>query len=87
MITLDRKRLPTLAVSPDTLYERRLSRLAFLAPDLQASILEGRQPPYLNLEQLVERPLPIYWEAQRDLFWSAHPHAKLRNRTDANLSD
>jgi len=68
MVELDRQRLPTFANAPATQYERRLVRLAFLAPDLQADIFEGRQPAGLNLEQLIEQPVPIDWDEQRALF-------------------
>lgn len=83
MVELDRKRLPTLANAPDTMYERRLVRLAFLAPELQSAILEGRQPAHLSLEQLIERPLPIDWSAQRALFEKPHAHSKPRHRCAA----
>jgi hypothetical protein len=42
--------------------------LAFLAPDIQRRIFEGRQPPSLNLERLVSVTLPTCWIAQRRLF-------------------
>ncbi|MEO8409669.1 MAG: recombinase family protein [Propionivibrio sp.] len=72
MVKLDRQRLPTCDVAPPTQYERRLIRLAFLAPDLQVAILEGRQPAHLNVEQLIELPLPIAWIEQRALFNPQH---------------
>jgi hypothetical protein len=83
-IKLDRQRLPILAKAPGTLYERRLTRLAFLAPDLQAAILEGRQPAHLTLEQLIERPLPIDWEQQRAIFRLDTARSKLRHRSEAS---
>lgn len=43
--------------APASAYERRLCRLAFLAPDLQRRIMEGRQPPALNLERLIHEPI------------------------------
>lgn len=49
-------------------YHRKLGRLAFLAPDVQAMILEGRQPETLNLQTLVSGELPLLWEDQRRLF-------------------
>ena len=84
LIKLDRQRLPILAKAPPTLYERRLARLAFLAPDLQAAILEGRQPAHLTLEQLIERPLPIDWEEQRAIFQLDTARSKLRHRSEAS---
>ena len=58
LLELDEGRLPILRTAPPTLHERRLVRLAFLAPDLQAAILEGRQPAHVKLEQFIERPFP-----------------------------
>ena len=49
-------------------YERRLCGLAFLAPDIQAAILVGRQPISLNLKRLIAISIPTSWEAQRALF-------------------
>ena len=80
LVKLDRQRLPVCDNAPPTLYERRLLRLAFLAPDLQAMILEGRQPAHLNVEQLIEQPLPIDWNEQRKIFGSAEPRPRPENR-------
>ncbi len=49
-------------------YERKLVRLAFLAPDLQQRILEGRQPPSLSLARLMETRMPTCWIEQQRLF-------------------
>ena len=54
-------------------YERRVQRLAFLAPDIQRAIIEGTQPASLNLERLVKSELPISWEQQRELL-GFEPH-------------
>jgi site-specific DNA recombinase len=51
---------------PLTTYERQLCRLAFLAPDIQAAILAGRQPLSLNLKRLLQAPLPAAWPDQRE---------------------
>ena len=51
--------------APDGPYERRLIRLAFLAPDLQAQILEGRQPRGLTLKALLRWETPADWRSQR----------------------
>jgi DNA invertase Pin-like site-specific DNA recombinase len=49
-------------------YLRKLTRLAFLAPDIQRAILEGRQPADLKLADLVSRrELPLGWDDQRQL--------------------
>jgi len=50
---------------PMSTYERRVCGLAFLAPDIQAAILAGRQPLSLNLKRLLKEPLPADWSAQR----------------------
>lgn len=49
----------------DDPYLRNLSRLAFLAPDIQKVIIEGRQPVGLTLQSLRERDIPVSWTAQR----------------------
>lgn len=49
-------------------YRRRLTQLAFLAPDIQRAILTGRQPPGLNLKRLTSSELPIEWDEQRMRF-------------------
>jgi site-specific DNA recombinase len=54
--------------APANAYERRLCRLAFLAPDLQRRILEGRQPRALNLERLIHEPIPVSWNEQERLY-------------------
>jgi DNA invertase Pin-like site-specific DNA recombinase len=48
-------------------YLRKLGSLAFLAPDIQRAILEGRQPPGLKLADLLRLHLPMGWEEQRQL--------------------
>ena len=51
--------------SPTSPYQRKIMRLAFLAPDLQRDILAGRQPPALNLQQVMEMAIPMSWNEQR----------------------
>jgi DNA invertase Pin-like site-specific DNA recombinase len=47
-------------------YVGRLIRLAFLAPDIVESIVEGRQPTTLTAEALTRRiELPLSWRSQR----------------------
>lgn len=44
----------------------RQARLAFLAPDIVAAILQGRQPAHLNSKTLLRVPsLPLEWGEQR----------------------
>jgi site-specific DNA recombinase len=46
-------------------YVRRLTRLAFLAPQIVEAIVAGNQPPELTAEVLAERiELPLLWTAQ-----------------------
>ena len=55
------------AVSPA--YVGQVLELAFLAPDLKAAILEGRQPAMLTGARLKKLcPLPLEWAEQRKLF-------------------
>jgi site-specific DNA recombinase len=51
----------------DESYVRRILRLAFLAPDIVESIVDGRQPHELTLEKLKMR-LPMSWAEQRSAF-------------------
>lgn len=53
-------------VHPDS-YIRRLSRIAFLAPDIQRAILDGRQPAGLTIKKLLGTNLPLDWGQQRKL--------------------
>ncbi len=70
MLTRDRGR-PVISQAPASLYERRILRLALLAPDLQRDILLGNHPAGLNLETLVNGELPLAWPQQRAaLGWS-----------------
>lgn len=66
MVGRDERGQPIIVTAPTSPYERRLLRLAFLAPDIQQAILAGRQPRSLNLEQLIHRDLPIAWSRQRE---------------------
>ena len=49
-------------------YLRRLASLAFLAPDIQRAILDGRHPSGLKLQHLVMQDIPLDWNAQRIAF-------------------
>jgi DNA invertase Pin-like site-specific DNA recombinase len=54
--------------APASAYERKLCRLAFLAPDIQTAILTGRQPRGLTLDQLMKATIPAAWPEQRRVF-------------------
>jgi hypothetical protein len=51
-------------------YLCRVLRLTLLAPDVVEAILDGRQPPDLQLAALLA-PLPMEWDAQRKLLAAA----------------
>ena len=46
-------------------YVGHILRCAFLAPDLVEAILQGRQPPELTLDRLLD-DLPLDWAEQRE---------------------
>jgi hypothetical protein len=48
----------------DRSYVGDMLRLTLLAPDLVEAILDGRQPPTIQLQPLV-RGFPVEWERQR----------------------
>ena len=47
---------------------RRILRLAFLAPELQAAILEGRQPPGLTMRTILAAAPALLWSEQITAF-------------------
>jgi site-specific DNA recombinase len=52
-------------------YVTRLVRLTFLAPDIVTAILNGRHPPQLTANRLMDDTrLPLDWTAQRELLCS-----------------
>lgn len=59
--------MPMIDSAPRSRYDRAILRLAFLAPDIQRAILEGRQPTHLNLESLKAIDLPFAWSKQREV--------------------
>jgi hypothetical protein len=48
-------------------YLSRLLRLNYLAPDIQAAIFDGTQPPSLTLQGLIYSALPLDWDLQRQI--------------------
>ena len=68
MLHQDDAGLPVLVTAPDTPYRRRLVRLAFLAPEIQRAIVEGRQSACLTLAQLLKGPIPLDWSQQAARF-------------------
>jgi site-specific DNA recombinase len=73
LLTTDRTGTPSLEAAPATSYNRKLIRLAFLAPDLQSAILDGRQPGQMTLGSLMELDIPLSWTKQRQLVGIAAP--------------
>ncbi|WP_265587872.1 recombinase family protein [Sphingomicrobium arenosum] len=58
---------PMIKALPAGRYDRRILRLAFLAPDIQQAILDGTQSPKLTLEALIRTAPPLEWGAQRKM--------------------
>ncbi len=59
--------MPTMEAAPTSPYDRNILRLAFLAPDIQQAILDGRQPQHLNLETFKSIELPLSWPKQHEM--------------------
>ena len=51
-------------------YVGKLLRLTLLAPDLVETVLDGRLPKGVKLEDLM-RPLPADWEGQRRVLFGS----------------
>ena len=64
MVGRDEAGQPLFDAAPDTPWRRRLVRLAFLAPELQHAILDGRQPADPTLARLMDGSLPLLWSEQ-----------------------
>ncbi len=47
-----------------------LLRLTLLAPDIIEQLMAGRQPRRLSLVWFQHKPLPVDWQAQRDIIKS-----------------
>ncbi|MEM6914398.1 MAG: hypothetical protein AAF511_10525, partial [Pseudomonadota bacterium] len=60
-----RRGMPLIGAAPASPYDRAILRLAFLAPDIQRAILDGRLPHHLNLQALRKMDIPLSWSAQR----------------------
>jgi len=53
------------ARAPSEVYRRMLAPLAFLAPEIQKAIAEGRQPVSMKLDQLIHAEIPLAWADQK----------------------
>jgi site-specific DNA recombinase len=57
--------MPLLDAAPLSPYDRKLVRLAFLAPDIQRAIIEGRQPAGFTLHAFIKMDVPAGWQDHR----------------------
>jgi site-specific DNA recombinase len=57
--------MPLIGAAPTSPYDRKLVRLALLAPDIQRGIIEGRQPAGLTLQAFINSDVPAGWHDQR----------------------
>ncbi len=48
-------------------YVSRMVNLTSLAPDILEQLMAGRQPRRLTLMWFQRNPLPVNWQAQRDI--------------------
>ncbi|TNE94826.1 MAG: recombinase family protein [Rhodobacteraceae bacterium] len=64
MLARDEAGRPIVTTSPASPYRRRLIRLAFLAPKIQAAILSGKQPAGMTLSKLISSEIPLSWDEQ-----------------------
>lgn len=64
---------PVIHAAPVSPYDRKILRLAFLAPDIQRAIVTGRQPPHLNLEKIQKMAIPLDWKSQRAVLGFGEP--------------
>lgn len=55
------------AGQPQNPYHRKLIKLAFLSPSIQKAIIEGRQPPEMTLETLIQMQIPLDWDRQGEI--------------------
>jgi hypothetical protein len=49
-------------------YVAHVLRLTLLAPDIVEAILDGRQPPTMELQPLIRKGFPVEWARQRGWF-------------------
>ena len=65
MLKMDTSKNPILDTAPTSPWQRGLIRLAFLAPDIQKAIVDGRQRKDLTLAMLMKSEFPLLWTEQR----------------------
>ena len=49
-------------------YAARMLRVAFLAPEIKAKIIEGLTDERLTLQNIMRQDVPLDWDDQRALF-------------------
>ena len=64
MVTWERG-MPAMQAGPPSRYDTNILRLAFLSPDIQRDILDGRQPASLTLQSFKSIAVPLAWSKQR----------------------
>ena len=52
-------------------YVGHVLRLTLLAPDIVEAILDGRQPPTMQLQPLIRKGFPVEWERQWEVLVEA----------------
>ncbi|MEM1053023.1 MAG: hypothetical protein AAGI28_13115, partial [Pseudomonadota bacterium] len=67
--------------------DRAILRLAFLAPDIQRAILDGRLPHHLNLQALRKMDIPLSWSAQRKALGFVSPKTGVSGEKTSDLGD
>lgn len=72
MLARDRG-MPVMETAPVSPYERMILRLAFLAPDIQRAMIDGRLPRPFNLEYFKSVDLPLAWSKQRERLGFGEP--------------
>ena len=64
MLARDVDGMPIVIAAPTSPYQRKMIRLAFLAPVIQQAILAGTQPGSMTLERLMHRSISPIWSEQ-----------------------
>ncbi|MEO0419067.1 MAG: recombinase family protein [Pseudomonadota bacterium] len=84
---MTKRGMPLIKTAPSSPYDRAILRLAFLAPDIQRAILDGRQPRHLNLEALRKLDIPLAWSAQRKALGFAEQETGVSGEKTRELND
>ena len=49
-------------------YFSKILRLNYVDPDIIISILDGKQPRNLKLQDFMTKPIPHLWQEQKEIF-------------------